>query len=163
MVLAGLIALTVRLRSGGDTLSDMGLRIDNVGATAPPILGLTTLVSLALLGVGYAAGRALTGEAIVLFLLYPLWGIAQQFLMQGIVHRRLRSAGASPGVAIVVTGAAFAALHLPDEKLTVLTWIAGTGWAWLFSRWPNAWLLGLSHGVLAALTYLLVLGSPPLG
>ena len=47
------------------------------------------------------------------------------------------------------------------DRLEV-TFGAGLFWSWLFARTPNVWALGLSHGILAALAYPLVLGNNPL-
>jgi hypothetical protein len=51
---------------------------------------------------------------------------------------------------------------LRNEALVALTAVAGTGWSILHLRWPNVLALGLSHGVLAALTYPLLLEGDPL-
>ena len=46
--------------------------------------------------------------------------------------------------------------------LVALTAVAGTGWSILHLRWPNVIVLGISHGILAALTYPLLLDGDPL-
>src|SRR5215813_13992680 len=64
--------------------------------------------------------------------------------------------------AVAVGAALFGAVHLPNWTLCALTAIACTIWMTLFLRWPNLWVHGLSHGWLASLAYIYVLGEDPL-
>ncbi len=54
------------------------------------------------------------------------------------------------------------ALHLdPNWTLCALTATACAVWMSLFLRWPNLWVHGISHGWLASLAYIYVLGQDP--
>ncbi len=101
-------------------------------------------------------------ELLILVPLYPIWGIIQQFIFQGILHRRLQQVSGSDWVAILATSLIFAAIHIADLRITGLVMIAGLYWSWSFSRTPNLWTLGVSHGVLAVLAYYLLLGEQTL-
>lgn len=142
---------------------DFGLRLDNLGSAAVPA-GIFTLVAAATV----VAWASITGkplwrsELAIMLPLYPLYGIAQQFVFQGVFHRRVRLALGSRAAAVPVTAVVFSLVHLPDFRLAGLTLAAGLAWSWMFSARPNVWVLGLSHGILAALVYPMILGENPL-
>lgn len=102
------------------------------------------------------------GELLVMLPLYPVWGVVQQLIFQGVVHRRLLLLVNHRGLAVLLTALAFALVHVGSWPLVGLTFAAGLAWSRLFQIYPNVWVLGLSHGVLAALVYPLVLGDNPL-
>ncbi|MFQ5747893.1 MAG: type II CAAX prenyl endopeptidase Rce1 family protein [Planctomycetota bacterium] len=124
--------------------------------------------AIALLGYGLAGwalgnGRPLASSELALLLpLYPLHGVAQQFVFQGILNRRLTTLFGRPFPTACATAAAFALVHFGSPVLMALTFPAGLAWSLLYQRRPNLWALGLSHGILAALAYPLVLGENPL-
>lgn len=164
MVGVALLAYTVYLtRRRTDSWRDLGFRVDNLRAAALPF-GLITL----LLGAGLVAWAALHGrpiisrQAVLLLALYPLWAIVQQLAFQGLLHRRLMLLVPSRALQIAVTAAAFAAVHVGNWTLVLLTFSVGIVWSMLYRAYPNLWLLGASHTVLAALAYPLVLGDAPL-
>jgi membrane protease YdiL (CAAX protease family) len=95
-------------------------------------------------------------------LLYPLWGIVQQAIFQGILHRRLARLFRSPAFAVSITALLFALVHLGNARLVPLALGAGLLWSLFFRRWPNLWALGLSHGILAVLAYTFLLQDRPL-
>ena len=61
-----------------------------------------------------------------------------------------------------MTSATFALVHLGSWPLVALTFPAGLFWSRCFRRYGNVWVLGASHGFLAALVYPLVLADNPL-
>jgi len=133
-------------------------------APSLPALVFTALAAAALILLGLATGGDLwQPEMAILLPLYPLWGIVQQLIFQGVLHRRLLVLLKPRWLAALLTAGCFAAVHAGDAKLVGLTFIAGLAWSFLFQRYPNVWVLGLSHGVLAALAYPLAVGRNPLG
>lgn len=136
-----------------DRLRDLGLRLDNLGVSAREV-GLATLVgAIAVLAIGWATGAGPTWHRGMLgpFLLYPFWGLAQQFAMQSFTYRRLREAVGRPAPTAAITAALFASLHWPNLALAALTLVGGYVWCRLFERHPNLITLALSHGWLAVL------------
>ncbi|HAK95225.1 MAG TPA: hypothetical protein DCM87_09535 [Planctomycetes bacterium] len=154
----------VRVRSGTESWRDLGLRMDNL----LPALGAAGLFT-ALAATGIAAYAVLRNvplwrsDMALLLPLYPVWGIVQQTIFQGVLHRRLRVVLRSAPLEVAVTSVAFGLVHWGNMALVVLTLAAGICWSLLFRCRPNTWALGLSHGALAALAYPLVLGEAPLG
>ncbi len=146
-------------RRGGEAWRDYGFRLDNLREAAWPIGAFTVLAAAGIVTYGLATGaRFWNPELAIVLPLYPIWGVAQQFAFQGLLHRGLLELVPSRLACVVITAVAFALVHTGDAELVGLTFVAGLAWAWLFQRWPNVFLLGLSHGALGALVYPLVLG-----
>ena len=75
-----------------DRLRDLGLRADNVWASAREV-GLATLAgAVVIVGIGLLAGQAPQWRSGIVsaFLLYPFWELAQQYAMQYFTFRRFR-------------------------------------------------------------------------
>ena len=99
-----------------------------------------------------------------LLLLYPLWGLFQQLMVQGILVRPL-ALGVAPvlsrGTAVGVAAVLFGAVHLPDTPLAAATAVMGLVFTPLYLRWGNLWPLGLFHGWLGVAFYFWYLGRDP--
>jgi Type II CAAX prenyl endopeptidase Rce1-like len=91
-------------------------------------------------------------------LLYPLWGLAQQFLVLGLFAHNLDALGWPRPLVLGLTALGFAGVHVPDWPLCAATGVLGFTIAVLFFRHRNLWPLGLAHGLLGALFYRWVLG-----
>jgi len=149
--------LVIRVRP-----ADLGLRVDNLRRAAPPAAIATAAFAAAAVAWALAADRPLWSAQVAWMLpLYPLWGLAQQTIFQGILHRNLRRIAPAP-VAILVTTTAFALVHWGRPELVGLTAVAGLVWSLLYARCENVIVLGLSHGIAAALAYPLIMGYDPL-
>jgi hypothetical protein len=109
--------------------------------------------------IGAARGSlAADWHLLVLCLLYPLWGIVQQFLVLSLLAANLSALGLSRGVVIAAATAGFTIVHAPNWPLAAASAVLGSVCTWLFLRHRNLWPLGVAHGVLAALFYRWVLG-----
>jgi membrane protease YdiL (CAAX protease family) len=149
--------IAVRVRRDPGVLRDWGFRLDNWRPAA--LASGAILVAGAAGMVAFAAARGtlrLPAGFWILLPLYPFWGTLQQLVLGGLLARNLR-ARLSPAATVLVASILFALVHLPGLELAALTFVAGLCWVSVFLRWPNAWLLGFSHGVLASLAYYLVL------
>ncbi|MGD2215104.1 MAG: CPBP family intramembrane metalloprotease [Gemmatimonadales bacterium] len=135
-----------------DRLPDLGLRLDNLRQSARAV-GIATLIgALAILAVGtLSGGPHFASPMLTAFLLYPFWGLVQQYLMQSFTFRRLRQGTGHPGAAAALTGLLFASAHWPNWPLALVTLLGGYVWCRLFDRHPNLLALALSHGWLAVL------------
>ena len=94
-------------------------------------------------------------------LLYPLYGIAQQFALQVLVTRNLRALISRQALRVFLVAAFFSAAHFPNQPLMTLTFIAGLGFTLVYEVHPNLWVVGIAHGFLGALAYHWVLGLDP--
>jgi hypothetical protein len=138
-----------------------GFRRDNLAAAS-----LRPVLILGSLGNAMAAYAIWQGHFtfppsnLVLFLLYPVWGIAQQFLALGIVTRSLEQVdwirGRPIAIALLVA-TLFGSVHWPDIGAMVATFGLGLVVVMLYFQHRNLWPLGLMHGWLGAMFYLWVL------
>ena len=126
------------------------------------LLAVPILVAMA----GFASSRGkltFPAHAWILLVLYPIWGIIQQFLVQALVVRNVaRSSLALSPAAIVLIGATvFAMAHLNNLELLLATFGLGLVFVPLYLRYRNLWPLGLYHGWLGTLFYFWVLHRDP--
>jgi hypothetical protein len=143
-------------RRHGDTAADLGIRLDNFG----PALGEALFVFAPALLLAFAAGLHLEGGGrldarhIALSLLggYP-WALFQQYGLQSVIGRRLLGVVPHPIGHDVVCAVLFAALHLPNPLLTVVTFGAAYCFCALFRRCPNLFALAVVHTVASTVLY----------
>jgi len=139
-------------------LADAGFTGENAGRAWRD----ATLVSLGALGgmavVGGARGTLDTdGLLIPLLVLYPAWGLTQQFLVQRMLTRNLADAGLPPAIITPISAVTFGSAHVPNWDLTATTTFIGAAFTHLYQRDENLWPLGVYHGALGAFVYVWVL------
>ena len=117
----------------GEGLRDFGLRRDNLYPAARHVGAWTGLAGALILLVALLRNESLfKPELLVMLPLYPLWGVVQQLIFQGVLHRRLLALVDRPGLALVLTSTTFATVHLGSWPLVALTFLAGLFWSWCF-------------------------------
>jgi hypothetical protein len=155
------VFIAVRARQNKNALRAWGFRADNLAqAAALP----AAIFVLAATGFAVYAGRCGTfrwpSHWLLLFLVYPVWGVIQQFLMLGVVVsnlERIRGLGRHKTLIVVPAAALFGLLHVYDSRLAVATFLLELVIIPLYMRQRNLWPLGALHGWLGALFYLWVL------
>jgi len=113
---------------------------------------------------GATNGRVLwEGNILFLLLLYPLWGILQQFLVQalGVANLMTLFPGQGRWVAMPVGIVLFSLIHFPNGLLMIATGLMAGLFIPCYLRDRNLWPLGLYHGWLGTFFYLWVLGKDP--
>lgn len=139
----------------GTPLADIGLGTRNFPRAArllavPTVLGIIGAVPLGLL-LGTIEKENLGEEWLSGLVSYPFWGLFQQYVFQGYIFVRVaEAAGGRKWVAILASAVLYTLVHFPNEMLLILCLPIGLVWAWVFSRSPNLYALGLSHGILGA-------------
>lgn len=137
----------------GDRPSELGLRLDNLPSSLREVGIATAVGAVVVLGIGALAGEEpeFAGGTLRSLVVYPGWGLIQQFAMQSFTYRRIREGTRSPNTAALATAVSFSALHYPNWALAGITLVGGYVWCRLFERHPNLFTLALSHGWLAVL------------
>lgn len=84
-----------------------------------------------------------------IFLLYPAWGIIQQFVIIGLVAGNLRSlknTRFAEWQIVLLTSLLFALLHYNSTPLMIYTFVMEVVFVIAYFKWRNLWALGLFHG-----------------
>jgi hypothetical protein len=148
----------VRARQDPAVLDAWGFRKRNLlpASVAAALLGFVSAAALA----GYAWWHEtlrFPAHTWVLLLLYPLWGLVQQFVTLGIIVGNLQRLPGWEGRRALVWLAGvllFGLIHAYDARLAVGTAVLEMAVIPLFWRFGNLWPLGVLHGWMGALFYL---------
>ena len=155
--------LARRVQRDRSVLRDWGLRLDNLEAASVPCFAVASVAAVAILAFRLGRGwRPVPPSFVVILLLYPFWGIFQQFCVQALFVRNLETLGVRRALIVPVTAVLFGLVHVRNEVLLGLCTAAGAVWTVLFLRWRNLIPIGLSHGWLGTLVYYFVLEKDPL-
>lgn len=153
-----LMFLSHRVR--GEGAREIGWRFDNFGRALRlllwPMLAAAALVVL----VGWLnrSFRLSKLQEWQWVLWLPVWGLVQQYALQGFINRRAQIVWGRGWPSVLVVAAVFALLHLPNPWLTLATFVGGLIWASVYQRVPNLPALALSHGLMSLM---LVWALPP--
>ncbi|HZS07109.1 MAG TPA: CPBP family intramembrane glutamic endopeptidase [Blastocatellia bacterium] len=165
--LPGLLALMMMINSHrvrGETPRELGFTARHFGRAVGLLIGPMITVVMIALALGYSL-RSLhfTSHFLVSFAGRSVWGLLQQYVLQAFIYRRLKSvlvaeSASETGrvtrtrLAIVIAALLFALVHAPNLPLMALTLVSALLWTWVYDRAPNLLALGLSHGLLSAVT-----------
>jgi hypothetical protein len=151
----GVVVLTGRRRPA--VLREWGFRWDNAG----PAFRASAAVFLPLMLLMFVIAR-IRGDLVVstslaiMLLLYPAWGLVQQFLVQALLVANLAKGPLRNHRILLIAagGALFSVVHLGHGLLVFATVLGGAVSVYLYLKFRNLWPLGLFHGWLATLFYL---------
>ena len=147
-----------------ESARDLGWRLDNFTEAARllavPMLALTLLlVAFGWLTSSINVVRWDGGMNIVgLPTLGILWGLLQQYVLQGFINRRAQLIWGRGWKSVTLVALVFAVLHLPNPWLTAATFCGGLLWAHVYQRTPNLLAISISHGVM---TWVFITCVPP--
>lgn len=155
MALSVVAFSVIEIRRGVRSPREVGLRVDTL--TSSFVLSTLCFGPFILAGVVYAFvhGVYRLEHFVIALLIYPVWGLVQQTLFQGVFLEAFRRLHA-PLVGMVATSLLFVAVHYPSKVLMGYTAIAGPLFSWIYLRRPNVFTLAFYHGVLGAFVYYVI-------
>jgi hypothetical protein len=157
------VASSARLNPG--RLRDWGFRRAGFEPTFLVTASVTALAIGVMALMGWHRGHLrFHWHMLPLLLLYPIWGVIQQFLIQALVVANLmrdERGPRSPWLPLLVSACLFASAHVPNLELMAATFLLGAAFTPIYLRWQNLWPLGLCHGWAGLFFYFWVQGSDP--
>jgi uncharacterized protein len=157
--------IVYRSRKNRSILLTWGFRMDTFVKTMRLLLPFACIAIVLSLGIGYMQDSLnLTWHIFPILILYPLWGIVQQFLVIGLVAGNLQDMERKrlgSGAIISVTAVLFGLVHYPSYWLIAGTFILALLYGWVFLKVRNIYVLGIFHGWLGALFFYTVVGRDP--
>jgi hypothetical protein len=140
-----------------ETPAKLGFRATNLKACVIRFTPFVLLLALALLGLGSIARtiRPVTpqsGYSSLIF--YCGWGLFQQYVLNGYFVNRFMEV--SPPRAALLAALFFSLAHTPNWFLMIVTFLGGYVCARVYLNSHNLYFLGLAHGVIGFLIYLVV-------
>lgn len=158
--------IIARIRRQPGLIHSWGFSSKNLWQSAVLVTPVTLAAMAGAVVYGITSGQALLHWHMgVIFLLYPAWGVIQQFLLVVLVAGNLdrMSRGRLPRLLIVLpTALLFAIVHIPVPTLMVITFFMGCFTSAMYLRYRSVWALGVFHGLFATALYFFVLGQDPL-
>ena len=157
------IYIVVRLRRDSSALSFWGFRSINLRKSLIASSVVAAIATFAMILISKGA-LFIHWHMLPLLLLYPIWGVIQQFLVQAMVVNNLSPISGRSSLrwtVIVVAAMLFGLVHMPDVKLMVATFCLGLAFTPIYLRWRNLWPLGVYHGWLGVIFYFWVLHRDP--
>lgn len=120
---------------------------------------ITALVGIILYGV-VNNFSFLNWHIIPILVLYPAWGIIQQFIVAGLVAGSLRriTEGKMTGFQInLLVSISFSLIHFPGIHLMIYAFIMEFIFIHAYFKYNNLWSLGICHGFVSSLFMYIVL------
>ncbi len=149
-----LVLMFLSHRTRRETLREIGWRFDNFGRACGLLALPMLLCGCVILALGWRK-QSLHFDKALLWrwsLWLPIWGLLQQYVLQGFINRRAQIVCGKSGIhSVLIVAAVFALLHLPNPWLALATFAGGALWAYVYQQAPNLFALGLSHGLMALL------------
>ena len=142
-----------------------GFRTDNFKVVMRKVLPFGLLSVIAFITIGlYQNTINITWHIIPILILYPIWGIIQQFLLIALTvgnMQDLKGQKLNKGIIILFSAILFAGVHYPFIWLIIGTFILALFYSWIYLSERNIYVLGLFHGWLGGLFYYTVLQRDP--
>jgi hypothetical protein len=151
-----LMLLSHRMRREGPGM--LGFRASNLREGLRDYAPVLLFLTLAMLGGGLlmqTTRRIGFDQALLSWMGYLPWGVFQQYILNAYFLNRF-DAALGRRAAPLVSAAMFSGAHTPNWFLMAVTLIAGYCCARLYHRYHNLYFLGVAHGTIGFLLFLVV-------
>jgi len=146
-------------------LSYWGLSSTNFRKTFLELLPVAIVAVILFVFAGnYFGTNILSWNILPILLVYPIWGIIQQFVIVGLLAGNLKDLDniSVPTFAIVlITALIFAIVHYPHYILIAGTFVLALVYTTLFLKKRNLVAMGIYHGWLGAFFFYTILERDP--
>ncbi|MGA2133321.1 MAG: CPBP family intramembrane glutamic endopeptidase [Bryobacteraceae bacterium] len=142
----------------GERIASLGFRWGNFRECVEHLAPALLLIVLSLLALGLLLQtmRPISLEyGCMCLLAYCPWGVFQQYLVNGYIANRLALV-AAPRYIPLISAVLFAGAHLPNWFLMIVTFAAGYAGTKIFLKYRNLYFLGLAHGVIGTLLFVVI-------
>ena len=157
--------IAFKYRTNSQILEYWGFTRDHFREVVSVLLPLGIISILLFLVIGYQRNTiALNWHLFPILILYPFWGLIQQFIIVALVAGNLNDLEKFrlPEIGIVViTSLIFSFVHYPNTLLMVGTFVLCLVYSKVYLWKKNLYVLGLFHGWLGGLFYFIVLNRDP--
>ena len=154
-----------RYKTNPGILKYWGFRTDNFKKKFRKILPYGLISVIAFIGIGlYQDSINYTWHIIPILIIYPVWGVIQQFLLIALTAgnlQDLKGQRLNKGTIIFIAALLFASVHYPYPWLIAGTFILAILYGLIYLREKNIYVLGLFHGLLGGIFYYTVLNRDP--
>lgn len=142
-----------------------GFRTDNFKTVLKTVLpfGLISVIAFICIGL-YQGTNNYTWHIIPILILYPVWGIIQQFLLIALTAgnlQELKGKKMNKGFILLLSALLFAVVHYPFVWLIIATFILAIFYGFIYLQERNIYVLGIFHGWLGGFFYYTVLDRDP--
>lgn len=151
----------LRYRVDPGLVRELGFRREGLETTMLACLGIVAATAPPMIAWGLTQGASLHWSTPLTLLVYPVWGLVQQALVQVLLTRNLARL-APTWIASLGSATAFGLVHWNEPLLVPATFVLGLIFAPLYLRTRNLWPLGIAHGWLGTCIYTFVLMRDPL-
>ena len=151
-----------RVKSNRETLILWGFKKEHFKQSLlylAPLMFITGIVSV--LYSSMNESLSFSWYFILVLLLYPLWGLIQQFMMLGIISQNLPSAAEGKMnryLIVFLVSALFSIVHYPSFFLMIFTFFLEVVFVTVYLKWRNLWAIGIAHGWVGTFILYYVLG-----
>jgi len=150
-----------RYRQDHTILKFWGFKRENFAKSMYILLPLFAATGVITLIYGMYSGIYLLNIHIIpVFLLYPAWGIIQQFMLVCIIAQNIHNTvyfSLRKARVILFVSVLFSLVHYPYPVLMIFTLLMEIIFLVVFYRWRSLWAIGLMHGWIATLLLYYVL------
>jgi len=165
VIVAWSVYIILRYRTEKEILNYWGFRMDNFTLVVRKILPVGVLSAIAFFAIGFYQNTVnMTWHIIPILILYPIWGVIQQFLLIALMvgnMRDLKGKQLNNWAIILFSAILFSSIHYPFGRLMIGTFFLAIFYGVVYLREKNIYALGLFHGWLGGLFYYTVVGRDP--
>ncbi len=116
----------------------------------PMLIGAVAAFAIVLVALAAGSLHVLYGTRAPMLhaLLYFVWALVQQFILQSFFYVRVEAALGNTGRAVVVTALLFCAAHVPNPVLVPATFAGALFFCGFFRKYRTIYPLAVAHGML---------------